>query len=219
MLGIIFDFNGTMVFDSHYHDEAWRAFSTKLRGVMISDEEIEQHVHGNVNEKIIEYLLPHVSKEENAMLSAKKEELYRELSRLDENYQLVAGLPAYLDEVKQKQIATTIASASIKDNIDYFVSTFMLGKWFDPNKIIYDDGSYSDKRQMFLDAAKAIGVPIEQCIIFEDSVSGIACAKQVNPKAIVVVADEAKKEVWESDEQISLVVSDFNDERLVALLK
>ena len=32
MKGIIFDFNGTLFFDSHMHYEAWRIFSKKLRG-------------------------------------------------------------------------------------------------------------------------------------------------------------------------------------------
>ena len=34
----------------------------------------------------------------------------------------------------------TICSASIKDNIDFFISSFHLDRWFDVDKIMYDDG-------------------------------------------------------------------------------
>lgn len=219
MRGIIFDFNGTMVFDGHYHDEAWRAFSTKLRGIMINDQEIEEHVHGNVNEKIIAYLLPHISGEENKRLSLKKEELYRELTAQDENYKLVDGLVDMLNQLKKDGIPCAIASASIKENIDYFVKTFQLDKWFDINHIIYDDGSYENKKQMFLDAAQAIGVPIDQCVICEDSLSGITCAKAVQPYKIVAVASGEKARNFASDTQIDLVIEDFTNERVKTLLK
>ena len=219
MKGIIFDFNGTMVFDSHFHDEAWRAFSTMLAGRLISDDEIENHVHGNVNEKIINYLLPHVGANENKRLSLKKEELYRELSASSDDYKFVEGLEAFLDLASKNKVPMTIASASIKENIDYFVETFQLNRWFDVEKIKYDNGSYKDKKQMFLDAAKAIGIPISQCIIIEDSYNGIACAKAVQPKQIIAIASGNKKTELMKDSQISFVIEDFNDERVNELLK
>ena len=38
--GIIFDFNGTLYWDSAKHKQAWRAFSKILRGTEFSDEEM-----------------------------------------------------------------------------------------------------------------------------------------------------------------------------------
>ena len=45
MKGILFDFNGTMFFDSIKHKEAWNAFSLKYRNKALSDEEMD-HMHG-----------------------------------------------------------------------------------------------------------------------------------------------------------------------------
>ena len=36
--GIIFDFNGTLFWDSKKHLEAWREYSKKLRGHAFTDE-------------------------------------------------------------------------------------------------------------------------------------------------------------------------------------
>lgn len=56
-MAIIFDFNGPMIFDGYLHDEAWKSITKELRGTPLSDEELQQHMHGVVNEKIIEYLI------------------------------------------------------------------------------------------------------------------------------------------------------------------
>ena len=38
--GIIFDFNGVLLWDSHLHEKAWGDFSKILRGHPLSSEEI-----------------------------------------------------------------------------------------------------------------------------------------------------------------------------------
>ncbi len=55
--GVIFDFNGVLLWDNHLHEEAWRRFSERLRGVPISVDEMKVAVHGRVNRDILEYVL------------------------------------------------------------------------------------------------------------------------------------------------------------------
>ena len=57
MKGIIFDFNGTLFFDSHMHYEAWRIFSKKLRGYEFTDDEMREKMFGRTNSDIIEYAI------------------------------------------------------------------------------------------------------------------------------------------------------------------
>lgn len=218
MSAVIFDFNGTMVFDSPYHDLAWKVFSKQIRGYAMDDEEIKTNVHGKVNDKIIQYLKPELNADERAKLSLEKEAAYRKLALEDrENYHLIPGLSSFLDELKAKDIKRNIASASIKENIDFFIDTFELTNWFDIDKITYDDGSYINKVTMFKDAAKRMNVEVSDCIIFEDSVSGINCAKEVKAKKIVVIAPKEQWQQYLDDPQIDLVIEDFTDERLKKL--
>ena len=60
----------------------------------------------------------------------------------------------YFKWLKKNDIPYTIASASIRENIDFFRKSFDLDDYIEPSKLVYDDGSYGDKIQMFLDAAK-----------------------------------------------------------------
>ena len=100
---------------------------------------------------------------------------------------MVSGCQQFFDELKKERIPFTIASASIKPNIDFFVESFELEKWFEPKKIVYDDGSFENKVKMFQYAAEIIGVPIEKCLIFEDSESGIRDAYIAGCENIIVV--------------------------------
>ena len=187
--GIIFDFNGTLFFDSPKHVLAWGRMSEELRGHGISTEEMQSHFYGVPNNRAIEYMLQKECDEaELNRYSELKEAYYRDFCRQDkEMLHLVAGAHEFFDALVEKNIPFTIASASIKPNIDFFVEAFELEKWFDPEKIVYDDGSYANKVKMFEHAAKVIGVPIEDCLILEDSDSGIRDAYAAGCRNIVVV--------------------------------
>ena len=187
--GVIFDFNGTLFFDSPKHVLAWGRMSEELRGHGISVEEMQSHFYGVPNNRAIEYMLQKDCDEEKLnRYSELKEAYYRDFCRQDkEMLHLVDGAHEFFDALVEKKIPFTIASASIKPNIDFFVESFELKKWFDPEKIVYDDGSYANKIKMFEHAAKVIGVPIKDCLILEDSDSGIRDAYAAGCGNIVVV--------------------------------
>ena len=55
--GVIFDFNGTLFFDSEKHIQAWGRMGVELRGCAIGPEEMQAHFYGVPNNRAIEYLL------------------------------------------------------------------------------------------------------------------------------------------------------------------
>ena len=46
MKTVIFDFNGTMIFDDRLHESAWRQFFSIKTGRNITDDEFHIYVHG-----------------------------------------------------------------------------------------------------------------------------------------------------------------------------
>ena len=62
--GIIFDFNGTLFFDSQMHYDAWKTFSEKLRGTPFSDKEMREHMFGRTNKDIISYAIGKIPDDE-----------------------------------------------------------------------------------------------------------------------------------------------------------
>lgn len=177
---VIFDFNGTLFFDTLFHNIAWQKMTKEIIGKDL-DDELRIKMHGKNNKEILYCLQKNMSDEDNNYYSKRKEELYRSIClEYPDKLHLVAGAIELFEYLKNHNIPFTIASASIKDNIDFFIKTFELDKWFEADKIIYDDGSHVNKISMFKDAAEILNVSIEDCIIFEDSKTGIGYSKEIN---------------------------------------
>ena len=160
--GIIFDFNGVLWWDGHLQAQSWRQFSAELRGWPLSAEELAVHVHGRNNGYTLEYLLGRpVVGEELRALTQQKETIYRQLC-LDEGeaFKLSPGAEDLLDFLAARQIPRTIATASEKTNLGFFVAHLHLDRWFDVGLIVYDDGSRPGKPapDIYLQAAQNLGL-------------------------------------------------------------
>ena len=131
--GIIFDFNGTLFFDNDKHVKAWNEISKILRGKEITLEELHTKLNGTPNiQNILYFTDGKATKEELEKYSQKKEEYYRQFCKEDtEKFHLVDGVCEFFDHLKEKDIPFTIASASIKENIDFFIESFGIRNAYD----------------------------------------------------------------------------------------
>jgi len=197
MEGIIFDFNGTMLFDKNLHEKSWREFVKQKTGHIPTDEELQKHMHGRIADYILSYFLKqNFSREESVKLEEEKEVIYRKMCLESDDFKLADGLPEYLDKLKENKIPFNIATASGYGNVKFFYENLNLGRWFKLENIIYNNGKIKSKPdpEMFIKAADIIGVDIKNCTIFEDSISGIEAAKNACAKKIVGVASMIDKE-------------------------
>lgn len=209
--GVIFDFNGTLFFDNDKHIKAWGAISQFIRGHGISEQELHEHFNGVPNKEIIQYLFDRECDDEIIQqYSLLKEEYYRQFCQEDvETFHLVEGVEQYFNVLIKNNIPFTIASASIKENIDFFVKSFHLDHWLDPEKIVYDDGTYKNKIAMFEKAAEILNVELKDCLIFEDSMSGIENAYRAGCPHIIVVDSANKKEEYQKMPGVMKVIENF----------
>ncbi len=75
--GIIFDFNGTLLWDTKLHNHAWDIFLDK-HNVVLSDDEKNKVIHGKTNDVILKIIFNNsLSTKEISDLSEEKESLYQ----------------------------------------------------------------------------------------------------------------------------------------------
>ena len=187
--GVLFDFNGTLFLDEEKHLKAWNEICCRIRNTPLSRAELLTECNGVPNAQIISYLLKRQATEQEIQkYSLEKEEIYRQLCSEDTaSFHLVKGAEEYFTYLTKKGIPFTICSASIRENIEFFISSFHLDRWIKSEDIVYDDGSYRDKVEMFLDGAEKIGVPIENCTVYEDSKSGVLSAEKAGCRKIILM--------------------------------
>lgn len=123
--------------------------------------------------------------------SERKEELYRQVCRRNpDSLHLVAGAEQFMQTLRQKGIPFALASASIQSNIDFYFDTFHLGRWFNKEDVVFDNGTYANKGEMHLEAARRLQVPFSQTLVVEDSKFAISLASQNGAGRIVAIGEQ-----------------------------
>lgn len=184
--GVLFDFNGTLFQDTPYHIEAFARIARESFGYTLTAGEFTAKYAGMPNHEIFRLMSGDtLSYEEREVLSLRKEAYYREMVRQAvPRAHLIPGAEELFTWLKEQNIPFTIVSASIKENIDFFIEWFSLGQWFAPAKIIYDNGMYTSKKEMYTKAAELLH--LAHPLVFEDSLSGVSSALDTGASVIFI---------------------------------
>lgn len=210
---VLFDFNGTLLPDSPQNEAAWLEFAKTAAGKVLTPAEFQKNVHGKNNRLVLEYLFERpLTKEEALELGEQKEDIYREMVRqTPATQQLMPGAPEFLDELKARGIPVNIATAAGYGNVRFYFDFFGLERWFDFDTIVYDNGNMNSKPapDYYLLAAKKIGVDPKNAVIFEDSHSGLAAAKNAGAKKIIALETGNNREELASLGIADVIVPDY----------
>ena len=188
---VLFDFNGTMFFDQRFQEDSWRRLLEPKIGRPVTEAEFQTYIHGrNMGETLAYFFSRPFSREETDALEEEKERLYRALCLASPDFALAPGLPEFLDALREREIPRNIATASALPNVRFFFEHLPLGRWFDPDLVVYNDGSLPGKPapDLYLAAAARIGADIRACTVFEDATPGIEAARRAGARRIVGVA-------------------------------
>ena len=188
---VIFDLDGVLVTTDELHFEAWKALADKLgiNDFTKADNVRQRGVSRMASlEVVLEKTDRAFSEEEKLALAEEKNEIYvRSLSALSET-DVLSGANEFIDYLKSKGIKTAVGSAS-KNTPLILEKTKLAGK-FDAVSCGLDTTKSKPDPEVFLIAAKKLGVAPCDCVVVEDSDAGIEAAKTGGMYAIAVGAGE-----------------------------
>lgn len=215
MKAALFDFNGTLFYDTDKHKEAWKSYGGILMGREVTEEEFQTYMLGRNNELILTFLLQRSpTPSETYEMGNAKEACYRRLCKADpDTLHLAPGAEEYLDYLKQSGIPCNIATSSNRENLDFYFEAFRLERWFDKELCVCDNADIAGKPapDIYLLAAEKIGVSAADCTIFEDAISGIRAAYNANACEIIAVASSASLELLAKQNGVSKVIRDYRE--------
>lgn len=176
----IFDLDGVIVDTAKYHYLAWRRLAHEI-GFDFSIDHNEQ-LKGVSRMKSLEILLDigniTLTKEEMVNAAARKNSWYVDYITTLTPDEILPGVEKFLDELNKNKIKTAIGSAS--KNAGIILQRLNLKDRFET---IIDGNKVSKAKpdpEIFLTAARELGVDPSEAIVFEDAQAGIEAAHNGN---------------------------------------
>ena len=218
MKAVIFDMDGVIVDTNPHHRTAWREYYQR-NGKTLSDADFVEHVSGKHNKDIVAHLFANqpLTPEEVHRLSHEKEALFREL------YQPVitpvAGLVPFLKSLKEAGIRTAVATSAPVENLDFVVDALDIRPYFDALLNESMVGHPKPDPEIYQKAMELLGVEPADCIIFEDSMTGIQAAKASGALVIGMATTQTPDELWPFVDDVATDFSEITINRLQELVK
>lgn len=207
-MNVIFDFNGTLFPDSDINEWAWRQTIKELSEDRINfDEEYPKYKsvrnYEFLKQMFIKLDKPLIEEEINYWAKRKETEYYQKYCVEHNRKELTKGTEDLLNYLKDNNISINMCTSSIIENVNFYFEYIGMKKWFDINKIVYDDGNYINKVEMYKDAARNIGSDIKDCLVFEDSYKSILEAIEAGCQNVIVVNNKNISDLKEIKQKIN----------------
>lgn len=200
--GIIFDMDGVIVDSNPYHKIALKEFCSR-HGHELTDEQLLKRIYGRTNREWITDLLGKLPEDQLAEYTEEKEALYRKL--FNEDIKPLKGLVKFLDLLDEHHILRAIGTSAPRSNVDFTLVKTNTVKYF---PTILNDTFVTHSKphpEIYLKSAAALGLPNNQCIVIEDSLSGVEAGQRSGSKVIGITTTHKKEELSHCD----LVIDDF----------
>ena len=202
--GIIFDLDGVITDTAKFHYKAWKRLASRL-GIDI-DEDFNEGLKGVSRMDSLKRILEHgnvldkYSREDLEALAEDKNEDYKKLLEDLKKEDILDGIEDFINEIRYNNIKIGLASVSknapmildklgLIDKIDFIA---------DPAKV--EKGKPAP--DIFIEAARGLGLDIKDTIGIEDARSGVDAMKACNMRSVGIGVDADLR--LESTSQLSL---------------
>ncbi|HAH58806.1 MAG: HAD family phosphatase [Lentimicrobiaceae bacterium] len=199
-LAVIFDMDGVLVDNAHYHFLAWQKFC-KRHGKSFDLISFRERLFGCSNAEHLKMIfkkpLPATT---IAELAAEKELIYRYLYH--DNVKPTPGLIPLLMDLKAHNIPMAIATSGEKENVDFVIHEAGLDGFFGAIADASQVKNGKPDPEVFLKAAALLNMKPEYCLVIEDTNKGIDAALKAKMTVIGIATTHHKAELTEAHQVI-----------------
>jgi HAD superfamily hydrolase (TIGR01509 family) len=207
--GVVFDLDGTLVDNMAIHAEAFFTFIDRHSLPRLTEQD-RGRFEGRRNRDIFPDLFGRaLGEEELRAFSEEKEALYRELSR--GRLRPLPGLLPLLDRLDAEGLPVAIATSAPADNVPHTLGELGLRERL--RCVVRSDEVPRGKPHpdVFLEAARRIGVDASGCLAFEDAPLGVVSARGAGMRVVGVTTSFSAAAFAEHDAAPDLCIADFTE--------
>ena len=181
---VLFDMDGIMFDTEKIMSEGWQEAAKQL-GFILTDQQMNQ-MRGSSKARntalFKEWYGDRVNYEEGRRIRSKYQEDYIAANSLPEK----PGLHELLQWLKEQEIPAAVATSTSRKNAERYWDMAGISSLLTAS-VCGDEVTHSKPDpEIFLKAAAKLHVPIEHCLVLEDSINGLKAAKAVGAVSCMV---------------------------------
>jgi len=208
---LLFDMNGVVIDDMRFHEQAWLALAAKY-GRPLTVDEFRRTMSGRRNrDNVVHVFGDALSDEQFRAYQREKEEAYR--AAYTPHRAFLPGFADLIGEARAAGVRVALATSAPKDNIDFILDPLDLRRRLDAVVGEAEVKRAKPDPEIYLVAAARVGAEPSECIVFEDSLQGVASGRAAGMPVVGVTTTHSAAELADC----ALVVSDFRGLTLARL--
>jgi beta-phosphoglucomutase len=192
-IAVIFDMDGVICHTNPYHSMAFREFFS-TRDLAPTDEEFAQHMFGKSNKYILTHFLKRpVEGEEFAALEEEKEGLFRKI--YEPHVDPIKGFMTFFEDLVSNGVKLGVATSAPLANLELIFSKVNISSFLGSTLASENVKKHKPDPEVYLKSAENLGMLPEQCVVFEDSFSGVSAALNAGMRVVGVLTSHTKEEL------------------------
>lgn len=197
--------DGVIIDSNPWHRKTWAEYNRRF-GIE-TDEAMQQRMYGKRNDDIVrDFFGADLADEQVHAHGAAKEQFYRETIRPIVNELLVPGVREFLDRHRHQPIG--LATNAEPANVEFLLDEARLRPYF---RVVVDGHQVPKPKpypDIYLRAAEQLGAAPRDCVVFEDSFTGVEAARAAGMAVVGV------RTTHDELPDVDLAICDFRSPQL-----
>ena len=192
-IAVIFDMDGVICHTNPYHSIAFREFFAS-RNLSPTDEDFARHMFGKSNSYILSHFLERpIAGAELLELEDEKESLFRKI--YEPYVDPIAGFIPFLHDLKKNGVKLGVGTSAPRANMDLILGKVAITSLFGSLMASENVTKHKPDPEVYVKSASNLGVNPDQCVVFEDSFSGVSAAKNAGMRVVGVLSSHTIHEL------------------------
>jgi beta-phosphoglucomutase family hydrolase len=204
---VLFDLDGVVIDTTELHYRVWEEFARE-RGIALTSGQLLATNGRPARETIRKWLGTGPSEQEVDAITAEREVTFHHMLETAP-VSAVAGVEAFVAGLRARGVAVAVATSAVPANAELSLRRVGMAGAFGAVITAGDVAHGKPHPEVYLKAAAAVGVAARDCVVVEDSVSGLRAAKAAGARCVALTTTFPREVL--AAESPDWLVADFRD--------